>query len=274
MTSDPVYELFPATAPEVPLVVSVPHTGTAVPDGIRERFRSPTVAALPDTDWHLHRLYDFVPELGATLITARFSRYVVDLNRPADQHALYPGRDETGLVPRSTFGEEAIYRDGTEPDDAEVAARRERYWDPYHRLLREQLDAVKERFGFALLWDAHSIPSVVPRFFDGELPELMLGDVGGTSCDPRVSAAVRDAIHRTGLSHRENDPFQGGWITRSFGAPASGVHALQLEMSQRIYMVEGQPFAWDGARAAAFRPVLVDLLRAFVDAGMRLFGDD
>lgn len=251
---------------ELPLLVSVPHTGEAVPADVAERFASDRIRELPDTDRHLHRLYDFVPGLGATLLCARFNRFVVDLNRPATGEALYPGRDETGLVPTSSFGSEPIYRQGTEPDADEVRERVVRYWQPYHDCLTAELGRIRERFGYALLWDGHSIRSRVPRFFDGELPGLMLGDALGTSAAPELSAAVV-AVHRaSGISCRANDPFRGGFITRNYGDPARGVHALQLEMSQRLYMDEDPPFSWAEERARALQPVLERSLLAFAGA--------
>jgi len=260
------------TRPTVPLVVSVPHTGTEVPDAIARRFASPTVAALPDTDWHLHRLYAFAPELGLRMVCARWNRYVVDLNRPADQRPMYPGRNETELVPLSTFAEEPIYRQGQEPDAAEVAERVARYWRPYHARLQGELEEIRARFGYALLFDAHSIQSEVPRLFAGTLPELMLGDVGGKSAAPAISDAVFAVHERSGYSCRRNDPFKGGYITRAFGDPAHGVHALQLEMGQRIYMEEGPPFRYREDLAAKLEPVLRATLLAFVAAAARVQG--
>jgi N-formylglutamate amidohydrolase len=252
-----------------PLLVSVPHTGTEVPPAIAARFANDAIAALPDTDWDLHRLYSFVPSLGATLCCARFSRYVVDLNRPADGHALYPGRAETGLVPRTTFGGESIYRPGAEPDEAEIRERVTTYWEPYHRFLTAELARLRERFGYALLFEAHSIRSHVPRFADGELPGFMLGDVDGTSCAAPLSAAVAAVLESSGISTARNRPFKGGYITRAFGRPATDVHAMQLEMSQRLYMREGPPHAWDEARAGRLALTLRAALNALLGTPLR-----
>lgn len=271
--SDPAFHVREPAAAPIPLLVSIPHTGTEVPAEIRARFASDTVAELPDTDWHQHLLYDFVPALGARTIFARYSRYVIDLNRPADARPLYPGRDETGLVPLSTFASEPIYQTGKEPDAAEIAARTDRYWRPYHEALEHELAALVQRFGFACLWDAHSITSCVPRFFDGELPALMLGDVDGSSAAPAAAAAVLEIQRNSSYSCQPNAPFKGGYITRRHGAPAQRVHALQLEMSQRIYMDEGPPFAYRPERAAALKPVLQACLQAFVAAVTRHHGD-
>lgn len=262
--------LEPAAAP-VPLLVSIPHTGTDVPAELVGRFVSPGARGLPDTDWHLHELYAFAPELGATVLHARASRYVVDLNRPRDAQPLYPGRVETGLVPTRTFAGEALYAAGDEPDDAEIAQRVRDWWDPYHTQLAQELERLRARFGYALLFDAHSITSVVPDFFEGELPGLVLGDARGTSADPSLSAAVRAVHERATFSSSHNQPFRGGMITRTYGRPAEHVHALQLEMAQRLYMDEAPPFTLDAERAAALQPVLRDSLRAYIQAGAALY---
>jgi N-formylglutamate deformylase len=238
--------------------------------GLSERLTSDTVRAVPDTDFHLHRLYDFAPSLGATLLYANYSRYVVDLNRPESGAPLYPGRNETGLVPTSSFRGEALYRKGDEPDATETERRLAAYYRPYHAQLQTLLAGLVERHGYALLFDAHSIQSRVPRFFEGELPGLMLGDVDGTSCDPRVADAVYAVHTNSGFSSGRNAPFKGGYITRAYGKPSAKVHALQLEMSQRLYMHEEPPFAYDVERAEMLRPVLVRTLRTFVETAAEL----
>ncbi|HLU39525.1 MAG TPA: N-formylglutamate deformylase [Planctomycetota bacterium] len=266
MTGDAPFLVRPPRAAEVPLLVSIPHTGTEVPDELRRRFADPAVAALPDTDWHLHELYDFVPDLGATTLFARFSRYVVDLNRPSTGARLYPGKAETELVPTRTFAGAPIYRAGDEPDADEVAARVARFWQPYHDALSAELERIRARFGYALLFDAHSIVGFVPRLHPTPLPDLMLGDVDGASCASAISAAVYEVQRRSGYHAERNFRFKGGHITRAYGAPAQRVHALQLEMSQRIYMDESPPSPIDPVRAARLRPVLRDTLLAFVGA--------
>lgn len=257
------------TAPAVPLLVSIPHTGVEVPDAIHARFASPAVAALPDTDWHQHELYDFVPALGATTVYARYSRYVIDLNRPKSQAKLYPGKTETRLVPIRTFADAPIYRDGDEPTPAEIEARIATYWQPYHDKLASELARLRETFGYALLFDAHSIMSFVPRLHPTPLPDLMLGDVDGTSCAGALSDAVLATLTASTFTSHRNFRFKGGFITRSFGDPERGVHALQLEMSQRIYMDETPPSPSVTAKAAHLRPVLRAALLAFVAAARR-----
>lgn len=271
-TETDVYRIEGPDAPWIPLLVSVPHAGTRVPDGLADRFADDEVRVLPDTDWFVDRIYDFVPgELGGRLIVAEQSRYVVDLNRPAEGGALYPGRDETTVVPVDTFGGRPIYRAGAGPDTEEVADRVAEYWRPYHARLHAELDALRARFGYALLWDGHSIVSRAPRFFEGELPLLMLGDAEGAAADPALSEAVLAAFEASGLSFGHNHPFKGGYITRSCGRPADRIHALQLETSQRGYMDEAGR-AWDAAKAARFRVAVRAGLEAFVAAAARLLG--
>ncbi|MEW5853722.1 MAG: N-formylglutamate deformylase [Myxococcota bacterium] len=271
MRNEPFYVRKP-TAPEVPLLVSIPHTGTEVPPSISSRFASRDIEMLPDTDWHLHQLYEFVPSLGARTICARYSRYVIDLNRPPDSTPLYPGRQETGLVPTATFHGVPIYRAGAEPTADEIAERRRECWEPYHAALTEELQRIKAKWGYALLFDAHSITSVVPSVWDGPLPGLMLGDVDGTSAAPEISDAVYAVHQQSGFTFQKNRPYKGGYITRHFGRPSENVHALQLEMSQRLYMDEGLPFRYRTDLAEKLIPTLAATLRAFIESGARRHG--
>jgi N-formylglutamate deformylase len=242
-----------------PLVVDVPHAGTHVPDAIRARLTAPA-RAVPDTDWHVERLYAFARSTGATVMVATHSRFVVDLNRDPGGVALYPGADNTELCPTRTFHNEAIYRDGEAPQPGEIAARRAVFFDPYHRILTDEVERVRARHGYAILLDGHSIEAELPRFFAGRLPDLNLGTVQGTSCDPALQALAAGVLGAAPFSHVVNGRFKGGYITRHYGRPGAGVHALQLEMAQPCYMSEGPPFAWDAERAAALTGVLERLV--------------
>ena len=252
-----VFNFYEGTSP---LLVSVPHDGIHLPSDIRARM-TPAAAALPDTDWHVAELYSFARELGASMLVANYSRYVVDLNRPATDEALYAGQVTTGLCPLQTFAGEAIYA-STPVDADEVSARVERYWRPYHDKVGSTLVQLRERHGFALLWDAHSIASVVPRLFDGELPELNLGTNGGQSCAPEIAERVADVAVASDYSHVVNGRFQGGYITRHYGAPGNDVHAMQLELSQRVYLNEATT-AFDARKASRLRGTLRPMLEAF-----------
>lgn len=244
-----------------PLVVSMPHAGTHVPEWLAPRLRA-AARALPDTDWHLERLYDFLQDLGASVLVATHSRYVVDLNRPPDNVSLYPGQDTTGVVPLDTFHNEPIYVPGFPPSEEEVATRIETYWRPYHQRLQQALEETKAKHGYALLWDAHSIFSEVPRFFKGKLPDLNLGTADGKSCAPGVGEALMKSVE--GYSAVLNRRFKGGYITRHYGNPAAGVHAVQLELSEATYMDERPPYAFRESLARKLRPQLSTLLELFL----------
>ena len=255
--------VFQFSAGESPLLVSVPHDGRAIPTGQEARM-SDAGRRIPDTDWHVAQLYDFAAGMNANVLVANYSRYVVDLNRPADDTALYPGQVATGLCPEQTFAGEQIYRRGGVSAD-EKAARVRDYWLPYHERIRATLDALRDQFGFALLWDAHSIPSSVPRLFDGELPELNLGSNDSASCGEDIEHAVSEVAISSAHSAVLNGRFKGGYITRNYGDPANHVHALQLEIAQRAYMDENT-LAIDADKAAVLRGTLRKMLATFQEA--------
>lgn len=258
-------ETYRFRAGAAPLLVSIPHRGTFVPDAIAARM-TPAARALPDTDWHLERLYDFLDEIGASVLEATHSRYVVDLNRPPDDESLYPGRVTTGLVPVETFAGEPIWRDGERPDASEIDARREQYWKPYHERLQRALEELHARHGVALLWDAHSIRSVVPRLFDGRLPDFNLGTADGRSCDPALAARLA-AIAGAAEGFRSvlDGRFKGGYITRHYGRPEQGVHAVQLELALPTYMDDGPPYEFHEPLARVVRPHLRAMLHAMLE---------
>lgn len=248
---------------ETPLLISVPHDGSHLPANIRARM-SPAGLALPDTDWHVAELYDFARDLGASMLVANFSRYVVDLNRSAADEDLYPGQVVTGLCPTQTFSGEEIYTEGAVSGE-DKAQRVVDYWQPYHARIKSTLSALRAEHGYALLWDAHSIPSVVPRLFDGSLPELNIGTNNGKSCAPSIEAAVVEAVRESPYRVAVNGRFKGGYITRHYGQPAKGVHTVQLETAQRAYMDEGTT-VFDAEKAYRLRDTLRRLLQAYLDA--------
>ncbi len=243
-----------------PLLISMPHQGTELPETMMEQITTAT-KNLADTDWHVKRLYDFARHLGVSLIWPHYSRYLIDLNRPADNANLYPGANSTELCPTSTFASESIYLPGCEPDQSEVAHRLEQYWQPYHSELQNELARMKAQHGVAVLLEAHSIRSVVPRLFEGQLPDLNLGTSSGTSCSTNLQGAVAQSISsQTEYTTAVNQRFKGGYITRAYGQPSQGVHALQLELSQRCYMREEHPFTYLPERAKHIQPVLEQLV--------------
>lgn len=248
-----------------PLLISMPHVGTYLPEDIAARL-SPTGLAVDDTDWHIDSLYDFAVAMGASVLRPHCSRYVIDLNRPADGASLYPGQNSTGLCPVTTFDGVALYREGQEPDEAETARRLAIYWQPYHAALQAELARIKAIHGYALLWDAHSIRSVIPHLFEGQLPVFNFGTAQGTSCAPGIAEALLAQVHASAahLPAVLNGRFKGGYITRAYGNPAQGVHAIQLELAQRAYMQEVAPYALDETLAQAIKPLLADLIERFM----------
>ena len=248
-----------------PLLVSMPHTGTHIPADIKKRMTAAALA-IPDTDWHLEKLYDFLDEIGASVLVATHSRYVVDLNRPPDNANLYPGQDTTPQVPLDTFHHRPLYRSGKAPDDAEVADRVGAFWKPYHAKIADELARLRDKYDYALLWDAHSILSEVPRFFPGKLADLNLGTADGRSCGPGIGEGLlKKAL--PAYSAVLNGRFKGGYITRTYGDPANGIHAVQLELSEATYMDESPPFRLRKALAERLRPQLRLLIEEFCRLG-------
>lgn len=243
-----------------PLLISMPHAGTTIPQSIAADM---TDAALikADTDWHLPLLYNMAEQLGASVISAEYSRYVIDLNRSKEDSNLYPGQDTTGLCPTDTFSKQPLYKTGREPDAGNIAQRIEQYWLPYHTQLNQELQRLRELHGIALLWDAHSIASEVPRFFKGKLPDFNFGTADQQSCALDLQNKL-DAMMKklTSFSYVINGRFKGGYITRNYGQPANHIHAVQLEMSQCLYMNEVAPFEYRPDLAAQVQPILNALL--------------
>jgi N-formylglutamate deformylase len=262
----PVFDFIEGSTP---LLLSMPHCGTTIG---AEHARGMTATALQvaDTDWHLQRLYDFASGLGASIIQPHTSRYVIDLNRPPDDAELYSGANGTGLCPTSSFAEQALYSDGAEPDSTEVARRLATFWQPYHQKLQTELARLKSVHGIAVLFEAHSIRSVVPRLFDGQLPDVNIGTAGGGSCAPAMLAAVETLLaQQKAYTHVTNQRFKGGYITRAYGNPDADIHSLQLELCQRTYMEEQPPFHYRPDLAAQVQPLLRQLVQALIDWAQR-----
>lgn len=257
----PVFSCREATAEELPVVVSMPHTGVAVPSAIAENFAGDRIAALPMSDWHLHRLYDFLPALGIATIHAHYSRFVVDLNRPPKPRSLYPGRFETGLVATETFHGEPIWK--ANPSGEIIEQRRLEFHQPYHRQLARMLAEKISRFGRVYLIDAHSIASMANQLHDELVHEIYLGNRDGQSCRPAMMAFFAGEFSKAGLAVCRNDPYKGGYITDHYGQlPA--VQALQIEMCQRVYMDEADPAGGpDHANFNAMKQKLRDVFSNF-----------
>jgi N-formylglutamate amidohydrolase len=257
-------DVFSFTRGATPLLISIPHDGRELTPGQAARMTA-TGRALPDTDWHVRRLYGFVTEMGASVIAANYSRYVVDLNRSADDAALYEGQTSTGLCPEKTFAGDDIYTPGESVSGTELAERVEHYWLPYHDRVQSALDEIRTEFGYALLWDAHSIAAEVPLLFDGVLPDLNVGSNAGRSCRAEFSAAVMQVAAASPFSSVLDGRFRGGYITRHYGDPGSNVHALQLELAQHTYMDENNG-NFDADRAHILGRNIREMLAAFTES--------
>lgn len=266
MTHSPVFDFKAGT---LPLLISIPHLGSIIPDDLLGDYTD-VARIVADTDWHLDQLYDFAAQAGASMLSARVSRYVIDLNRPPSGESLYPGQTTTGLCPTETFRGEPLYADRNGPYPEAIAKRLDAFHAPYHAKLRETLDALKVEFGQVLLWEAHSIASVLPRLFDGKLPDLNLGTNAGRSCAPQVLDAITATLGNQPFTWVANGRFKGGYITREYGRPHEGVHAIQLEMCQSIYMDENTPFAYRPDLAARVKPVVKNMVEAALNAVQRL----
>jgi N-formylglutamate deformylase len=251
------------------LVVSMPHVGTFIPEELKGCF-VPRALEVEDTDWHLPQLYDFASAMGATILQARLSRYVIDLNRPPDNAPMYPGASNTELCPTRFFTGDSIYHDSLAPDAKEQARRLKLYWQPYHDQLAATLAEVRSQHGRALLWDAHSIRQEIPWLFEGRLAGLNLGTAQAKSCALTLRQKLTEVLERSQVIAPEftsvvDGRFKGGYTTRHYGEPASHVHVAQMEMAQALYMDEVAPFRYAPARAEKIKPVLRSLLQAMLD---------
>ena len=246
------------------LLISLPHDGEAIPPALAARL-TPSARRVPDTDWHVSRLYAFARDLGASMLVPKLSRYVVDLNRPPDDVSLYPGQNTTGLCPIVQFSGEPVYLDGQEPSADEVSERVNHYWQPYHTALAAEIERIHTEHGRCLLWEGHSIRSVAPFLFDGRLPDFNLGTVSGASCRPSLRRQLVGVLEgQADFSFVVDGRFKGGYITRHYGRPERGIDAIQLELAQINYMDEAS-YAYDNERAASTQALIHRLLEAALD---------
>lgn len=250
---------FQFSAGKLPLLLSIPHAGTLLTPEV-EAGLSDAAKGLPDTDWHIPKLYDFAREMGVSVLVGNYSRFVIDLNRPPDNQALYTTAT-TGLYPETLFDGTPTFKPVMTPTPQQRAGYLQHIWQPYHGKIQQELARIKQQHGYALLFDAHSIASVIPRLFGGQLPDLNLGTNDGASCSPRLAQQLTARCGaQSQFSWVLNGRFKGGYITRAYGKPQENQHAVQLELAQCNYMEEAPPFKWRGDKAAQLQPLLQQLI--------------
>lgn len=243
-----------------PILISMPHNGTDIPAEIYGQMTD-SAKKLVDTDWYLDKLYRFAREQGCYILCPKYSRYVIDLNRPQNDENLYPGQDTTELCPTTQFDKQSIYLSRDFPDKREIDRRVKEYWIPYHTQLQLTLNQIKQSYGGALLFEAHSIKSEVPRFFEGQLPDFNFGNFNGTTCSKELTKLV-DNWDLKGYSKVLNGRFKGGYITRAYGRPEENIHSIQLELSQATYLNE-QTLALEQKKCEKVEPVLIQMFELF-----------
>ena len=259
--NNPVFALREGTAA---LLVSLPHAGTTIPDAMQPNY-VPRALELEDTDWHLAQIYEFVLDMGASLIVPHNSRYVIDLNRPPENTPMYPGANNTELCPTRFFTGDPLYLEGHAPDEQEIQRRVATYWRPYHAAVERELARLQAIHGHVILFDGHSIKSELPWLFEGKLPDLNLGTASGNSCAPELRSALQQVLEsQRQFTHAVDGRFKGGHITRGFGRPDNGRHAVQLEMCWSTYMPEVPPYGIDTARIEQLTPVLKALVQTML----------
>lgn len=269
MTEEPFktthfYHILPPEAPKVPLILSIPHCGTAFPEDIKDLFLPEPFKSLDDTDWFLEKLYEFAPAMGVTTLLAHYHRWVVDLNRDPEQKALYEdGRVITDIVPKTDFLGNPLYEPGKEPTVKEIRQRVEKYFWPYHRQLNEMLEQTLSEFGFVILYDAHSIRTFVPSIQKENFSDFILGDNEGRSASPGLIRKTLDMLQQSGYTFTHNHPFKGGFITRNYGKPERKIYALQMERAKINYM-DATESIYDPAKAEKMKSFLKELFTFFI----------
>lgn len=263
------YHLIQPTVPRVPVLLSIPHCGTAFPSEIQDQYRPQALADLDDTDWYVDRLYDFAAGMGITMITAKYHRWVIDLNRQPDSMPLYTdGRVITDLVPTTDFLGNPIYQNHL-PDYAEIQRRIEQYFMPYHLQIEATLTDLQAQFGAVLLYDAHSIRQSVPTIRKERFPDIILGDNNGLAAHASLIRVALENLTTGKYQVNHNDPFKGGYITRHFGNPAQNRHALQLERT-KVHYLDDTEREYDKTRADEMRLTLKKTLEALTQAVVEL----
>lgn len=258
------FKVINPTQNKVPILVSVPHAGITIPEELKAKYKPAMISAIDDTDYYVDRLYEFVSSLGITMVVADISRWVIDLNRSAENAPLYnDGRVITSLCPTTNFNDDHIYIDQG-PSEAEVNQRKSVYYYPYYDQIRLELTKLQREFKHVLFFDAHSIRQHVPGIRKEKFPDLILGDVDGTSADTKIISTAIDALSKAKLSLDHNHPFKGGNLTRTFGHPEKNIHGLQLEMAKNVYMNDLET-SYHEARANHIQITLTILFENLID---------
>jgi len=260
-----IYTIITAKSAKVPIVVSIPHCGKAFPPELANHYKQTLAANLDDTDFFVDQLYDFLPRMGITTIRANYSRWVIDLNRSPENKALYnDDRIITQLTPTTDFLGNPIYANPIfKPKAKEIARRKKYYFQPYYHQITSLLTATKNKFGKAILWDAHSIRRQVPTIQAKPFPDLILGTNDGQTADSRLIKTVKDNLSNSPYELSYNHPFKGGNITRHFGNPTENIHAFQLEMAKDLYMDDTET-QYHSERAAKVKEILISTFEALI----------
>ncbi|MEM9299407.1 MAG: N-formylglutamate amidohydrolase [Bacteroidota bacterium] len=260
------FQLLRPSSRKVPILISVPHSGTKFPEELKGLYNSSLISSPDDTDWFVDQLYDFAPEMGITMIAGKYSRWVIDLNRDQESRPLYDdGRIITQLCPTHSFAGDEVYLNDYHPNQQDIDSRLQAYYWPYYQKIEEELREIKAEFGHVVFWDAHSIRQIVPLIRQEKFPELILGDNNGTTASPLLAETVMDQLKRRGHKVNYNDPFKGGHLTRYFGRPESDQHALQLEMTKINYMDDDE-VNYHPQRAARVRDTLAIVFEKLLEA--------
>ena len=251
-----VFKVIEPTKNKVPFILSIPHSGTNIPSNKLNFYNKDQLKLKEDTDWHLDKLYDFAPKLGITTVMANYSRWLVDLNRNPKNKPLYnDGRIITSVCPTTNFNGNPIYNDNYKMDEKEISHRIEDYFLPYHSHIKNLIEKLIEKFPVVILWDAHSIKRNVPTIHNQPFPDLIIGNNDDKSCSGKITEIVNHQLSKFNFNITKNQPFKGGYITRSFGFPKNNINAIQLEMSKDLYMSESET-KYDFKKAGKIKNVL------------------
>jgi N-formylglutamate deformylase len=243
-----------------PILLSIPHDGKVIPEDIAENMNDFALKS-PDRDFYVSQLFSFAKDFDMSLLKTHISRYVVDMNRPPGNESLYPGQSVPGLCPTTSFDDKEIYKND-QPTDNEIQRRLEKYWQPYHQVIKDKLEVIKQQHGYAILIDCHSIKSEVPRFFEGQLPDINIGTNSGKSCSAEIEDKIKKSLDsQKTYSYVFNQRFKGGFITRNYGQPQDNVHAIQIELSQVNYMDESNN-RYDVEKAEKLKTVLIRMVNS------------